>query len=166
MNVQQLMQKLNIGGEHKGKIEDINKYIKDHRIQELFNEMLTNILYNRPPSAKLFIIESLKNVQKVKPDDPHSNQIYQMQEPFLSTEDFEAIFESYDILGIQTVPIAYLIQALHVVGVENGKQVLENRYPELVQEETINKVTFVYVLEEEHKRVGFSYNNQHSPAPA
>jgi len=32
-----------------------------------------------------------------------------MKEPFLVTEDFEAIFESYDVLGIQTVPIAYLI---------------------------------------------------------
>lgn len=51
---------------------------------------------------------------------------------------------------------------MHVVGVENGKEVLEQRYPELVQEETINKVTFVYVLEEEHKRVGYSYN---LPAP-
>ncbi len=51
-----------------------------------------------------------------------------------------------------------LLIALHVVGVENGQKVITDRYPELVQEETINKVTFVYVLEEEHKRVGFSYN--------
>ena len=51
---------------------------------------------------------------------------------------------------------------LQVVGVENGRQVIEQRYPELVAEETVNKVTFVYVLEEEHKRCGFSYN---APAP-
>ncbi len=36
--------------------------------------------------------------------------MYQFPEPFLNTEDFEAIFESYDILGIQTVPISYLYQ--------------------------------------------------------
>ena len=91
-----------------------------------------------------------------------------MPEPFLTTEDFEAIFDSYDVLGIQTVPIAYLIQgkfvkliklpALFAVGVENGREVIESRYPELVAEDTINKVTFIYVLEEEHKRVGYSYN--------
>ena len=37
MNVQALMQQLRVSGEHKGKIEDIQKYVKDHRIQELFN---------------------------------------------------------------------------------------------------------------------------------
>ena len=49
----------------------------------------------------MYIIQCLKNVQRVKSeDDPHSNQLYQFPEPFLTTEDFEAIFESYDILGI------------------------------------------------------------------
>jgi hypothetical protein len=42
--------------------------------------------------------------------------------------------------------------------VENGERIINDRYPELVQEETINKVNFVYVLEEEHKRVGYSYH--------
>lgn len=71
------------------------------------------------------------------------------------------------MLGIQTVPIAYLLQgksfsfirlAMKVVGIENGASIIRDRYPELVNEESINKVTFVYVLEEEHKRVGFSYH--------
>ena len=47
---------------------------------------------------------------------------------------------------------------MSVVGVENGRQILKERYLELVNEETVNKVTFVYVLEEEHKRIGYSYN--------
>jgi hypothetical protein len=46
-------------------------------------------------------------------DDPHSRALYTFPEgPFLTTEDFEAIFDSYDVLGIQTVPISYLGQAL------------------------------------------------------
>jgi hypothetical protein len=57
------------------------------------------------------------------------------------------------------VPINYLAQALHAVGVENGSTIIKDRYPELVQEDYINKVTFVYVLEEEHRRLGFSNNN-------
>jgi len=77
--------------------------------------------------------------------------------PFLTTDDFEAIFDAYDVLGIQTVPIAYLSQALSAVGVENGQQIIKERYPELTQEDYVNKVTFVYVIEEEHKRLGFSY---------
>ena len=74
----------------------------------------------------------------------------------MKTEDFEAIFDSYDILGINTVPKAYLIQAMKVCGVVRAAEIIEQRYPELVKEESINKVTFVYVLEEEHKRLGYS----------
>ena len=75
----------------------------------------------------------------------------------MTTDDFEAIFDSYDVLGIQTVPISYLSQALGAVGVENGRQILKERYPELEAEDYVNKVTFVYVLEEEHRRLGFSF---------
>lgn len=46
---------------------------------------------------------------------------------------------------------------MKVVGIENGANILQERYPELANEETINKVSFVYVLDEEHKRGGFSY---------
>ena len=56
------------------------------------------------------------------------------------------------------MPIAYLSQALTSVGVENSEAIIKEHYPELVQESYINKVTFVYVLEEEHRRLGFSYN--------
>ena len=71
--------------------------------------MLTQILHNRPPNAREYIVECLSKLKTMKSDDPHSNELYQLEFPFLGTEDFEAIFESYDVLGIQTVPIAYLI---------------------------------------------------------
>ena len=64
-------------------------------------EILTNILYYRPPDAKLYIVQSLKNIQRVAQQDPLSNQLYSLPEgPFLTTEDFESIFDSYDVLGI------------------------------------------------------------------
>jgi hypothetical protein len=56
------------------------------------------------------------------------------------------------------VPIAYLTQALSSVGVEDADRIIKEHYPELVQESYINKVTFVYVLEEEHRRLGFSFS--------
>ncbi len=48
----------------------------------------------------------------------------------MQQEDFLTIFESYDVLGIQTVPVAYLEQAYQVVGVEDAKEVLNDRYPQ------------------------------------
>ena len=74
-------------------------------------------------------------------------------------EDFEAIFESYDVLGIQTVSVMYLEHALKMVGIENAREILMERYSEIMEEDTLNKVSFVFVLAEEHKRAGFTFNN-------
>ena len=45
-----------------------------------------------------------------------------------------------------------------MVGIDNAKAVLKERYSELLAEDTINKVSFVFVLSEEHKRAGFTFN--------
>ena len=55
------------------------------------------------------------------------------------------------------MPLSYLAQALKVVGVENADQILRERYPELCKEEYVNKVSFVFVLQEEHNRLGYSF---------
>ena len=46
-----------------------------------------------------------------------------------------------------------------MVGCEEAKTVLNERYQEILSEETVNKVSFIFVLAEEHKRQGFSYQN-------
>ena len=75
----------------------------------------------------------------------------------MKIEDFEAMFDSYDVLGIQTIPRSYLEHALKMVGCDNAAHILQERYSEVMAEETINKVSFVFILAEEHKRTGFSY---------
>lgn len=86
-----------------------------------------------------------------------NRNIYKLQEPLLKLEDFEAIFDSYDVLGIQTIPRLYLEHALKMVGCDDATAILNERYSEVMAEETINKVSFVFILAEEHKRTGFSY---------
>ena len=61
------------------------------------------------------------------------------------------------MLGIQTIPRSYLEHALKMVGCDNAAQILHERYSEIMSEGTINKVSFVFILAEEHKRTGFSY---------
>ena len=56
---------------------------------------------------------------------------------------------------MQVVPKNYIYHALKMVGVENAEEVVNERYSELMDEDTINKVSFVFVLETEHKRLGF-----------
>ena len=120
---------------------------------------MTNILHERPADARAYILDALKSLQKndYSKEDALNKNIYKFQEPFLKMEDFEAIFDSYDVLGVQMVPVMYLEHALKMVGVDNAPAVLEERYSEIIAEETVNKVSFVFVLAEEHKRSGFSY---------
>ena len=53
------------------------------------------------------------------------------------------------------IPKSYLYHALQMVGVENAVELVQERYEELVEDDTINKVSFVFVLETEHRRQGF-----------
>ena len=49
-SVETLMKQLGIDKEHKGKIEEVTKYMQEHRIQELFNVSALSLYFN----AKVF----------------------------------------------------------------------------------------------------------------
>ena len=112
---------------------------------------------DRPENPKVAILKMLKSLQRKNMGnfDPHNKTLYQFESEFLQEEDFEAIFDSYDVLGMQQIPKAYMYHALKMVGVEDAESVINERYAELVEEDTINKVSFVFVLETEHRRLGF-----------
>ena len=117
---------------------------------------MTNVLNEKPEDPKAYILKLLQQIQKKgQSSDPHDKSLYDFQQQFLQEEDFEAIFDSYDVLGMQVVPKAYIYHALKIVGVEDAEAVVQERYAELLDEDTINKVSFVFVLETEHKRLGF-----------
>ena len=81
---------------------------------------MTNVMNERPDDPKAAILKMLQSLRKkdFKKEDPHHDNIYEFQEPFLDQYDFEAIFDSYDVLNIQTIPKSYLYHALKTVGVE------------------------------------------------
>ena len=159
--------------EHGKSINEIKDYIQKHRLNELFNvsdpiklncyvyqELLTNFLHKKPEDPKAAVLEYLQGIKKVdaSKNDPHNLNIYEMQEQFLQEEDFEAIFESMDVLETGAIPKSYLEHALSVVGVKDVSTVLAQRYSKIIdEEETVNKVSFVFILSSEHKRLG--YNN-------
>ena len=118
---------------------------------------MTNILNERPEDPKGAVLKMLQSLRKknFKAEDPHNDNIYEFAEPFLDQEDFEAIFDSYDVLNIGSIPKSYLFHALKTVGVEESEEIMQQRYSELLDEETINKVSFVFVLDSEHRRLGF-----------
>ena len=110
------MEKLGISTEHHSSVQGINRYLQSHRVNQLFNvslavkliwprivqELMTNILNEKPADPKQAILKTLQSIQKKQfsKEDPHNNSLYQFQSTFLTTEDFEAIFDSYDVLQI------------------------------------------------------------------
>jgi hypothetical protein len=115
---EKLAGKLGVSNEHSDNMENIMTYMEEHRLPELMNEILTRILEERPENAKAHIIGYLESVKKVKSNDPHCQKVYQIQDEknvadnYLVQEDFESVFDSYDVLSIQSVPLSYLCQAL------------------------------------------------------
>ena len=51
-----------ISQEHESELEGTIAYMEEHRIQELFNELLTRILDERPDDARYRIVQLLKTV--------------------------------------------------------------------------------------------------------
>ena len=51
--------------------------------------------------------------------------------------------------------MAYLYHALKIVGVDQAEQIISSRYQNMLEDDTINKVSFVFILEQEHRRNGF-----------
>ena len=74
---EKLASEIGVSNEHAQDMEDIVKYMEKHRLPELFNEILTRILDERPRDAKFHIIECLRTIKKVKTMDPHCQKVYQ-----------------------------------------------------------------------------------------
>ena len=46
---------------------------------------------------------------------------------------------------------------MQVVGIQEPEKILAERYPEICKDEYVNKVSFVYILQEEHNKLGYSF---------
>jgi len=61
------------------------------------------------------------------------------------------MFSAYDIMNLHYIPVGYLIDGLRAIGVPDAEGLVKSRYKEVIEEGQVNKVTFLYVMEEEHK---------------
>jgi hypothetical protein len=62
--LQKLATDLHIPEEHMTSLITIEQYFEKHKINELFNELMTNILQERPVDARQYLLDSLKSLQK------------------------------------------------------------------------------------------------------
>lgn len=128
-----------------------DQYVAKHSIPELFNTLLTNLLLEFPDNPKAHIHDQIKKML-------YYREKSDMQQPKLFTnEEFELMFETYDLGLDGYVPYAALVQALEAVGVTSPVEVMAQDFSELNVESRISRPKFVQVLMTEFSKRGYSY---------
>ena len=69
---------MGVSPEHGKNVSEIDSYIKNHRLNELFNELMTHLMHKKPEDSKAAVVEYLKGIKKIKAskDDPFDNNVY------------------------------------------------------------------------------------------
>jgi len=60
--IEALVRSLGVTMEHKDDVKRISNYFNEHKVNELFNELMLNILHTRPADAKQFVVQQLKTL--------------------------------------------------------------------------------------------------------
>lgn len=128
----------------------IQDYLNNKQIPDLFNKLLTQVVHDKPDNVKIHILQQLT---KLKYFRDHPN----MQEPrYFTNEEFETMFEAYDLAGENSVTFDVMSHALCVAGVTSPIDVLREDFPELNSEIRISRPKFVQVMMQEFVKRGFS----------
>lgn len=127
----------------------IESYLSEKQIPELFNRLLTSIIHSKPDNVKSFVQSQLEEIKKLSAQGQSGL--------YFSNEDFEAIFDSYDVAQIGRLPYSVLVQALKAVGVEYPVEALQVDFSELQLDSYISKPKFIQILTEEFAKRGYSF---------
>ncbi|XP_060573112.1 EF-hand calcium-binding domain-containing protein 10-like [Ruditapes philippinarum] len=101
----------------KPRVDETNLYLQNHRILELFNNMTSQLIFNRPADPKKFMIENLERLQKAKStkrdcpclfDDSNIQSVYGMLDPtnrgYITLQQYCEALETLGIKGYDAQP--------------------------------------------------------------
>ena len=131
-------------------IEKFQKYLAEKKIPELFNRLLTQIIHDKPKNVKQHIAEQLTSIKS-----QHGNANAH-QNAYFTSEEFETMFDSYDIAGEGTVDYPCLLQALTIAGVKDPEQALKEDFPQIKSTSMIGRPQFSQVMVLEFGKRGYS----------
>lgn len=111
-----------------------HEYITEKRIDALFQELGTRLVFERPSDPNAFLLKVLEDFQRNGARNQPSN--------FFNDDDITALFELFDPIGRGEVSMSQYFKALQSVGVENPSVQL----PDSVK---VGRATFVRCVKEE-----------------
>ena len=131
-------------------VQKYEDYLTSHKVPELFNKLLTNLINDRPEDIQKHLIDQLEKVLYYRKNPS-------MQEPgYLTSEDFELMFDAYDVVGEGTVDYNCLAQSLKVAGIRDPEEVLAKDYQQVRKNSHISKPQFTLILNQEFQKRGYS----------
>ncbi|XP_033744963.1 EF-hand calcium-binding domain-containing protein 10-like [Pecten maximus] len=94
---------------------EARQYLEDHRVLELFNNMTSQLIYNRPEEPKKFMIDVLEKLQKSK--------MTRLDYPCLFDDsNIQSVFGMLDPTNRGCVTFQQYSEALTTLGVKNFDQ--------------------------------------------
>jgi Ca2+-binding EF-hand superfamily protein len=130
-------------------VKKYEDYLTTHKIPELFNKLLTNVINDRPEDVKKHLIAQLEKILYLRKNPSMQESSY------FTSEDFELMFDSYDIVGEGYVDYACLVQALQVAGVKNPEEILAKDFPQVRTSSHISKPQFALILNQGFQKAGY-----------
>jgi len=114
------------------KESDTMKYIEEHKIAQLMDNLTSSIIFTQPGNPKKFMIDYLKKLRESRKSG--------MDEPtLLSEENLNSVFDTLDPVKRGHISLQQYTSALQTIGVKEF-----NKTPPGHEMNKINKPTFLF----------------------
>lgn len=111
---------------------------------------MTHIISDRPENISDYLLSQLKKQLYYR------NQKTLQEPSYFTNEDFEIMFETYDLIKQGFIRFECLIQALSLIGIQNPIEAIRSDFAELSHESKVSRPKFVQVMMAEFTKLGFS----------
>ncbi|CAD8062680.1 unnamed protein product [Paramecium primaurelia] len=137
---QQLLEKLFQNNPHlneiqRDRIAETLQYLEQHKISLLFEELLSQLIFEMSNQPRKTLLDALKN---------YKNQ------QFFDTSDYEVIFEHFDTFNDKTVKINSIRQGLQIIGITKSEEEINQKYQSILKKGFLNKNEFIDIMKNEY----------------
>ncbi|ESO95707.1 hypothetical protein LOTGIDRAFT_203816 [Lottia gigantea] len=118
------------GKEPMSSIEnDAVNYLDKHKIMELFNNLTSQLIYQRPDDPKKFMIENLEKLQKSKQSKVHCNNLF-------DDSNIRSVFGMLDPTGKGHITVKQYREAMETLGIKKFSQTPTGHEDDMICMET------------------------------
>jgi len=111
--------------------EEANKYLKEHKVIELFEELGAKLLVNKPDDMNGFLEKELREMKKAGEEGE--------KRTFFSEKDISTMFSMFDPTGKGSISQSQYANALRSLGVSDPQQEVKGEVDRETFETSVRK---------------------------